>query len=444
MSNITLNSPLTSSKSITAPSFKGSLFGTASWAQTASYVDLVAGPGIIIDSVNGLAISASVRSVNGIFPIDGNISTTLTAVITGPSASLEASSSGDITGSFTEGTVWVISNDPDANIEGESYIYDLEDTTNEGVWLKLSSNSLATNDARYLMLTPQAPISGNLDMGGFEINNGDLIGTSSWSQQSILAQTASYFLTSSVTSASLAQTASHIKVTGSNIIVNWNGDLLELTGSTGGAGSSVYISSSSPDGVATGSLWWNEVDGNTYVYVSQSTWVPANSNVAYSDTASIALTASYFLTSSVTSASIAENVTPYILTAYSSASYTLPGGFTNDPCRYNVVDTLLNVPAGWFNTTTYRFTPQKAGYWRITAVYDIFRASNVEAALSITKNGVQQTGVGGFGAVAVETSRIIYLNGTTDYVAAINSGGAAALRNQFEKRSYFEAEFISA
>jgi hypothetical protein len=225
------------------------------------------------------------------------------------------------------------------------------------------------------------------------------------------ALTASYFLTSSVTSASYSETAS-FAITASYSIFN-------------------FITSS----------------------------VTSSVSASYSDTASLAykantsLTASYFLTSSVTSASFAqtarsasfaENVTPYIVTAYSNATYTMPGGFTNDPCRYNVVDILLNVPVGWFNMTTYRFTPQKAGYWRITAAYDVYRGSNIEGALSITKNGVVQSGVGGFGTVAAVTSRIIYLNGTTDYVAAINSGGAASLRNQYRERSYFEAEFISA
>jgi hypothetical protein len=241
--------------------------------------------------------------------------------------------------------------------------------------------------------------------------------SSSYSETASFAQTASYFLTSSVTSASysettsLAETAS-FAITASYSIVN-------------------FVTSS----------------------------VTSSVSASYSDTASLAykantsLTASYFLTGSVTSASFAqtarsasfaENVTPYILTAYANTTYTMPGGFTNDPCRYNVVDILLNIPAGWFNMLTYRFTPQKAGYWRITAAYDVYRGSNVEGALSITKNGVVQTGVGGFGTVAAQTSRIIYLNGTTDYVAAINSGGAAALRNQYRERSFFEAEFISA
>ena len=144
--------------------------------------------------------------------------------------------------------------------------------------------------------------------------------------------------------------------------------------------------------------------------------------------------------------SFAENVTPYIVTAYANATYTLPGGFTNDPCRYNVVDILLNIPIGWFNTSTYRFTPQKAGYWRITAAYDIYRGDNVEASIAITKNGAVQTGVGGFGTVAGITTRIIYLNGTTDYASGINSGGTASpsARPQYRERSFFQAEFISA
>lgn len=73
---------------------------------------------------NGAYIQAKVRTVNGIGPINGNIATTLTAVLTGNSASLITSSSGAITGSIAEGTVWVISNDPDPDKNGDAYIFD--------------------------------------------------------------------------------------------------------------------------------------------------------------------------------------------------------------------------------------------------------------------------------------------------------------------------------
>jgi hypothetical protein len=180
---------------------------SSSYSTTASHligyqpVVLSAGPGISID---GYKISASVLTVNGSSPdANGNIATALTEAITGPSASLVLSSSGNITSSLTEGTVWVISGEttPNEALNGVSYIYDVQNGVGE--WLKLSSLDQVTADNRYLMLTPQSPLAGPLETTwGI---TGSLLGTASFAQNSL---SASYFLTSSVTSASFAQTAS--------------------------------------------------------------------------------------------------------------------------------------------------------------------------------------------------------------------------------------------
>jgi hypothetical protein len=180
---------------------------SASYSTTASHligyqpVVLSAGPGISID---GYKISASVLTVNGSSPdANGNIATALTEAITGPSASLVLSSSGDVTSSLTEGTVWVISGEitPNEALNGVSYIYDVQNGVGE--WLKLSSLDQVTADNRYLMLTPQSPLAGPLETTwGI---TGSLLGTASFSQNAL---SASYFLTSSVTSASFAQTSS--------------------------------------------------------------------------------------------------------------------------------------------------------------------------------------------------------------------------------------------
>jgi hypothetical protein len=151
------------------------IIGTASYAEeslfanTASYVALTAGPGVIINSNDPLSISASVLTVNGVAPVNGNIAVALGgAVYTGTSASLAASSSGDITSSFSEGDTWIISQDPVPAQNGLSYVFDFETS---GSWLPLASFDTAQGDARYLMLTPQQPLSGSLNLGGFSINN---------------------------------------------------------------------------------------------------------------------------------------------------------------------------------------------------------------------------------------------------------------------------------
>jgi hypothetical protein len=132
--------------------------------------------------------------------------------------------------------------------------------------------------------------------------------------------------------------------------------------------------------------------------------------------------------------------TLYLLEAYANVTYTLPGGFTDDTCRYSIVNNTVNVPSGWFNTSTYRFTPQRAGYWEITATYDVFRAT--EASLAMRKNGGVVAAAGSFNAVAQQVTKIVYLNGSTDYIDVINAGGASLSRDQYLERSWFQARWV--
>jgi hypothetical protein len=131
----------------------------------------------------------------------------------------------------------------------------------------------------------------------------------------------------------------------------------------------------------------------------------------------------------------------YLLEAVTaSIYYTLPGSFTEDPCRYSIVSNTVNVSSGWFNTSTYTFTPQKAGYWEITAAYDVYR--NSESSMAIKKNGGIIASAGSFNAVAQQITKIVYLNGSTDSINIINVGGLAESRPQYAERSWFQARWI--
>jgi hypothetical protein len=133
--------------------------------------------------------------------------------------------------------------------------------------------------------------------------------------------------------------------------------------------------------------------------------------------------------------------TLYLLEATTaSITYTLPGSFTEDPCRYSIVSNSVNVSSSWFNTSNYTFTPQKVGYWEITATYDVYR--NSEASMAIKKNNGIVAAAGSFGAVAQQITKIVYLNGSTDFINIINVGGAANSRDQFAERSWFQARWI--
>jgi hypothetical protein len=136
----------------------------------------------------------------------------------------------------------------------------------------------------------------------------------------------------------------------------------------------------------------------------------------------------------------ASSATLFLLEANASVTYTLPGSYTSDNCRYSIVSNTVNVPSSWFNTSTYRFTPQKAGYWEITASYDVYR--NSEASLLMQKNGSNVAFAGSMNAVVQQIYKIIYLNGSTDYISITNSGASSNSRSQDSSKSWFQARWI--
>jgi len=84
-------------------------------------------------------------------------------------------------------------------------------------------------------------------------------------------------------------------------------------------------------------------------------------------------------------------------------------------------------PAGVFNSALGRYQPTQAGYYRIAA--QVFGSSTAgQLRLRITKNGstefVAQIGVNA-SFPAAEVDRIIFLNGTTDYVEIMCNAGAS-------------------
>ena len=100
----------------------------------------------------------------------------------------------------------------------------------------------------------------------------------------------------------------------------------------------------------------------------------------------------------------------------------------------------VNVPSSWFNTSTYKFTPQKAGYWEIAASYDVYR--NGETYLSINKNNVNVGQVGSLSEVQLIVSKIIYLNGSTDFITINNSGPSSNTRTQVAASSWLQARWV--
>ena len=123
-----------------------------------------------------------------------------------------------------------------------------------------------------------------------------------------------------------------------------------------------------------------------------------------------------------------------------SGSVVMAGGYGLTTLPFN--QTIKNTD-NWFNTTTNRFTPQKAGYWNISVGYRVYSNAATEGYLQIRKNGSSIVSInGGIGLVIGSTSKAIYFNGTTDYIQVESLLELANTNAQNQSTAYFTATYV--
>ena len=193
--------------------------------------------------------SQFVTSVNGILPTAGNVSVSLTAVVTGTSASLVSSGSGAVTGSLSQGLLWVVSNDPTPSNNGDVYIF----TTSSGAgqWLSVAPLDTAAGDARYVRQQGDGAITGSFTVSGSgvtiqllgdtkinEITDTSFLPSINPGQRKLRDNLGNLVLDyQNKNFYGTADTASYVNlVAGPNVTINQVGTSFEISGSAGGGG----------------------------------------------------------------------------------------------------------------------------------------------------------------------------------------------------------------
>jgi hypothetical protein len=86
--------------------------------------------------------------------------------------------------------------------------------------------------------------------------------------------------------------------------------------------------------------------------------------------------------------------------------------------------------ASCFNTSTYRFTPNVAGYYQVNAVATGSNTAYTFAYITVFKNGAGVKGSTNYSQSvnypSAVLSTLIYMNGTTDYLELYFNGSATA------------------
>jgi hypothetical protein len=131
--------------------------------------------------------------------------------------------------------------------------------------------------------------------------------------------------------------------------------------------------------------------------------------------------------------------------AYCSATQT-PTANIDTKVSFNTK--LFDTASAYDATTNYRFNPQVAGYYQITAAV-CWNVSAIAAYIttSLRKNGTAYASVAvpqnAITQVAPLVTALVFMNGTTDYVEAFCSNGSGTFTNLISStNTYFQAAMV--
>jgi hypothetical protein len=104
--------------------------------------------------------------------------------------------------------------------------------------------------------------------------------------------------------------------------------------------------------------------------------------------------------------------------------------------------------ANCFDTSTYRFTPNVAGYYQVTGSAELSSSAGGYMGLFLLKNGTRtaanRTSPYQSGAHQAEVTDLVYLNGSTDYIElnVFINGGSSVTVNSGEDETYFVGVWV--
>ena len=270
---------LSGSMEVVSGSITGSLFGTASYATTASYFYVTSSKGIIVNYVpsGGIEISSSAEGfpftgsaeISGSLMVHGYLGLGISGSyattgswrfnVTGSELAIEywdVSASAWYTDTIFTGTPIMTGALP---VASASYAYSASyaNLASRSYHSRTATTASYAHTASYAFFTPTATSASYAETASYAV-------TSSWNTSGSYSITASHAVTA--LTASYAKTAS----------------IAEFALNAGNA--TVTVSGSAPSGsVSSGSIWWNKEDGNLYIQVTEPTgsvWVPAVNSVA--------------------------------------------------------------------------------------------------------------------------------------------------------------------
>lgn len=119
------------------------------------------------------------------------------------------------------------------------------------------------------------------------------------------------------------------------------------------------------------------------------------------------------------------------------------GAFTQVPA-----DTVEFNVGSCYNNTTFKFTPNVAGWYQVNATVDVNTQVSRLVAIIYKNGSAFKWGVDNQAASNIVSgstvSTLVYLNGTTDYLEAYIFSGSASNFTADAKQAYFQAFLVGA
>jgi hypothetical protein len=198
----------------------------------------------------------------------------------------------------------------------------------------------------------------------------------------------------------------------------------------GNIGGGAAIGDTPPANPGAGDLWWNSADGRMYVYytdANSSQWVDLSAGGAgqYLPLTGGTVSGNVAVTGETSTVSLKVNNVPILagpaFSAYATSQQTV-SGVTSTKIVFNAEEYDTH---NCFDTTTYRFQPNIAGYYLIQG-QTRFNNTTSYFWTELRKNGVlyRRSGepAGGF-MIQQQWSLLVYMNGSTDYIEAWHFNG---------------------
>lgn len=412
------------------------------------------------ETIGGVKTFTSDTNLNGNVIVGGNLTVNGTTT-TVNSATLDV----------TDTNITVNNGGNDATSEGSGLTVDRTGTKGSLVYENALTSKWKAGDlgseSEVIVSDGSQTITGNKTFSGHihangELNTGTTINSTLTGANAVMPSTTPYNI---LTNASLTSVAGIDDVT--------NGKLVTITNDTG-ADITIVNDASAPSvkriitGFGTDSILkngssitfvynadishWCAVNGfkadlsplttkgDLYTYSTANTRLPVGANGYY-------LTADSAEATGLKWVPLPTSVQNPRILVYSTSSQTVPSVTLTNITFDNInTDPNYSNNTSWFDTGTYRYTPQKAGTYSVNLGCFLIGTNNRSLiSLDLNATNLVHGGSGGVsGDVGMDVSFNVYMNGTTDYISATvysySSISTTTSNNSWE--TYFQATWI--